>query len=183
MLAYLLLIDNETERDKFEQLYIRYKGSMFKIANDILKDVGLSEDIVHQSFIKIMNNLHKIDDVFSNKTRAFIVIIVRNTAIDMYRKRKGHNTLYLENLKKEPIDGNMSPPEFVIAEESFELMKDNISKMPQIYSDVIVLRYINGFSNSEIAEILNISNGNVRLRLHKARKMLLKIFEKEGLDV
>lgn len=183
MLTYLMLIDSDKDKDKFEQIYINYKGSMFKVANAILNDVGLAEDAVHQSFIKIMNNLHKIDDIFCNKTRAFIVIIVRNTAIDMYRKRKKHNIIYLENIEKEPIDENISPPGFVIAEESFELMKNNISKIPQIYSDVIVLRYINGFTNSEIAKTLNISNGNVRVRLHRARKMLLEIIKKEASNV
>lgn len=183
MLTYLMIIDSDKDKDKFEQIYINYKGSMFKIANAILNDVGLAEDAVHQSFIKIMNNLHKIDDIFCNKTRAFIVIIVRNTATDMYRKRKKHNIIYLENMEKEPIDENISPLGFVIAEESFELMKNNISKIPQIYSDVIVLRYINGFTNSEIAKILNISNGNVRVRLHRAKKMLLEIIKKEASNV
>lgn len=183
MLTYLMIIDSDKDKDKFEQIYINYKGSMFKIANAILNDVGLAEDAVHQSFIKIMNNLHNIDDIFCNKTRAFIVIIVRNTAIDMYRKRKKHNIIYLENIEKESIDENISPPGFVITEESFELMKNNISKIPQIYSDVIVLRYINGFTNSEIAKILNISNGNVRVRLHRAKKMLLEIIKKEASNV
>lgn len=179
MLIYLAMCGSDADSSKFELLYQNYKASMFKIANAILKDAYLAEDAVHQSFIKIIKNLHKIDDVFSNKTRALIVIIVRNTSIDIYRRRKRNYAFSLEEMANEPIDDNMTPPEFVISEESFELMKTNISKMPQKYSDVIVLRYFYGYSNAEIAQLLNISNENVRHRLHRAKKMLLEIM-KEG---
>lgn len=169
MLIYLAMCGTDADSSKFELLYQNYKASMFKIANAILKDAYLAEDAVHQSFIKIIKNLHKIDDVFSNKTRALIVIIVRNTAIDIYRRRKRNYAFSLEEMASEPIDDNMTPPEFVISEESFELMKTNISNMPQKYS-----------SNAEIAQLLNISNENVRHRLHRAKKMLIERMREEG---
>jgi len=180
MLIYLAMCGDDADSSKFELLYRNYKASMFKIANAILKDSYLAEDAVHLSFIKLIKNLHKIDDVFSNKTRALIVIIVRNTSIDIYRRRKKNYAVSLEELASEPIDDNMSPPEFVISEESSELMKENISRIPQKYSDVIVLKYFYGYSNAEIAQMLNISNENVRYRLHRAKKMLLKIMKEEG---
>jgi RNA polymerase sigma-70 factor (ECF subfamily) len=75
-----------------------------------------------------------------------------------------------------------TPLDFVIAEESYERMISNISKMPEKYSEVLVLRYFCEYSNGEIAEILNISNGNVRSRLHRARKMLVEIMEEVDFD-
>lgn len=179
MLIYLTMCGSNADSSKFELLYKNYKASMFKIANAILNDMGLAEDAVQQSFMKIIKNLHKIDDVFSNKTRALIVIIVKNTSIDIYRRRKKNYAVSLEELAIEPIDTNMAPPEFVISEESAELMKSNISKLPQKYSDVIILRYFYDYSNAEIAQMLNISNENVRYRLHKAKKMLLEIMKEE----
>lgn len=139
MLIYLTMCGSNADSSKFELLYKNYKASMFKIANAILKNVDLAEDAVQQSFMKIIKNLHKIDDVFSNKTRALIVIIVKNTSIDIYRRRKKNYAVSLEELATEPIDTNMAPPEFVISEESAELMKSNISKLPQKYSDGRIL--------------------------------------------
>uniref|UniRef100_UPI00237B055B RNA polymerase sigma factor n=1 Tax=Clostridioides difficile TaxID=1496 RepID=UPI00237B055B len=54
----------------------------------ILKDDHLSEDAVHNAFLRIIKNIDKIDEVDSPRTKAFIVIIVERIAIDFYRKRK-----------------------------------------------------------------------------------------------
>ncbi len=50
MLIYLSMIELEEDKNKFEQLYITYKQTMFYVANRILKDEYLSEDVVHQAF-------------------------------------------------------------------------------------------------------------------------------------
>jgi RNA polymerase sigma-70 factor (ECF subfamily) len=50
MLIYLAMIELEEDRHKFEQLYITYKQTMFYVANSILGDEYLSEDVVHQAF-------------------------------------------------------------------------------------------------------------------------------------
>ena len=54
MLVYLQLIPDEKERDKFEVIYLRYRGMMFRIADRILKNGADAEDAVHQSFLKLM---------------------------------------------------------------------------------------------------------------------------------
>lgn len=61
---------------------------MFYVANQILKDNFLAEDAVHDSFVKFMENLDKIQDVNCHKTKRFVVIIVRNHAINTYNNRK-----------------------------------------------------------------------------------------------
>ena len=57
-----LFVENENDRNKTERLYKQYKYLIFSEANKILQDKHLAEDAVHQSFIKIINNLHKIDE-------------------------------------------------------------------------------------------------------------------------
>lgn len=72
---------------EMERLYREYRAPMFRIALAILRDEGLAEDAVQQSFLKIFQNFEKIDRTDCNKTRSFIVILVKNTAIDLYRRR------------------------------------------------------------------------------------------------
>ena len=81
------MLNGQEDKNKFELLYEKYRKLMFYIANNILNDEYLAEDAVHQTFIKI-KNLDKIDDVSCHKTKSFIVIMVRNTAINMYNRRK-----------------------------------------------------------------------------------------------
>ena len=177
---YLALLNDEDDKCKFEIIYHNYKASMFNIANAILHDEYLAEDAVHQSFIKIINNLHKINDIYSNKTRSYIVIIIRNTAIDIYRSRKRDNIVSFDDLIKEPADENTLPDDFIIQKETAERIKREINKMNSNYSDAMLLRYVHGYSNEEISKMLNTSNANVRYRLHKGKKMLASFLEEEA---
>ncbi|WP_343097458.1 RNA polymerase sigma factor, partial [Clostridioides difficile] len=88
MLIYLAMLELEEDKIKFEKIYEKYRQIMFYVANKILKDDHLSEDAVHNAFLRIIKNIDKIDEVDSPRTKAFIVIIVERIAIDFYRKRK-----------------------------------------------------------------------------------------------
>ena len=59
MLIYMTLIDSEEEQSKFEQIYQKYKGLMFYVANKILHNEHDAEDAIHQAFIKIAENMKK----------------------------------------------------------------------------------------------------------------------------
>lgn len=63
MLIYMMMIDSESDQSKFEQIYMKYKGLMFYVANDILHNEHDAEDAVHQAFIKIAENIKKINKV------------------------------------------------------------------------------------------------------------------------
>lgn len=78
MLAYLTLLDTQEGVSKFEQLYKTYKNRMYYIANSILKDSYLAEDAVHNAFLRIINNLEKIEDVDSHKPPYYFVMYSEN---------------------------------------------------------------------------------------------------------
>jgi len=98
MLIYLSIIDTEDSKCKFEELYIKYKQIMFFTANQILKDEYLSEDAVHLAFIKIAKNINKIGSIDCPKTKGFVLIIVKRTSIDLYRKKQKED--FLDKRKK-----------------------------------------------------------------------------------
>ena len=174
MLIYLSMIELEEDKNKFEQLYITYKQTMFYVANRILKDEYLSEDVVHQAFLRIIDNLSKIDKIDCHKTKGFIVIIVENIAIDFYRKRKRENNrsfdkieVYIEDIK--------AKDNFILSD-----IEEAILKLPINYSTVLRLKYSQGYSNKEVAQILNISEENVRQRISRARKRLTENLNEGG---
>ena len=88
----------EEDINKIEKLYSVHGKEMYAIAYRILKDENSAEDVVQQSFVKIMDKLHRIDLSDENKTRKFLMIIARNLAIDVYNSRKNlsSNTEYIE---------------------------------------------------------------------------------------
>ena len=170
------MIENDDDKFKFERLYNTYKQIMFYKAKDILKDNYLAEDAVHQGFINIIKNLDKFDENNSHKTKAFIVIIIENSAIDMYRKLKREKVIPFDEVEYGLIDMTYSA-ENVFEENHGSTIIKAIALLPLNYSLVIRLKYSHGYSDKEIAQILSISEDNVRQRIVRGKKKLEKILE------
>lgn len=146
---------------------------MLYVANRIVRDQYLSEDIVHQAFLKIIDNLDRINEINCHKTKGYIVVIVHNLSIDFYRKRKRENNisfneveLYVEDIKNNE-DTMMND------------IEEAISKLPISYLTVLKLKFSHGYSYREISEILEISETNVRQRISRGKKMLQEILDRE----
>lgn len=79
-----MTIHDPVQRTKLEEIYAKYRKVMFYTAKSILNDDFSAEDAVHKAFEKLFNYLDKIEDISSHKTKGFLVIVVRNIAIDLY---------------------------------------------------------------------------------------------------
>lgn len=86
MLFYTLNL-NETQKSKFERLYIQYRSLVFYLAYEKLEDEMESENVVHDVFMKALRCLDNIDIEQVEKTRAFLVTITRNHCINMLKNR------------------------------------------------------------------------------------------------
>lgn len=174
MLIYLSLIEAEEDKRKFERIYDSYKQTMFYAANRILKNHHTAEDAVHQAFLRLINHLDKINENDCHKTRAFLVVITEHIAIDIYRKLKRANTLSFDELEIYIADN--SPPEY----EVIDNVSSAIDSLPVNYSTVLRLKFSQGYNDSEIAQILDITEDNVRQRISRARKKLKQLLQKES---
>lgn len=179
MIAVITTIKTEDDRRKAEKIYELYSGTMLHIAISILHKTQLAEDAVSEAFIRIINNLEKIGEPNCNQTRGFVVIIVRNIAYDLLRHNKNHpeSELYDNNDYtdvKEPVFEDVS------AKEACDQISQAIAQLPKAYADIIYLKAVFEYSHQEIAELLNISDDNVKTRLHRARSALKKILSGEG---
>jgi len=180
MLAIIMAIENEADRDKVSGIYKRYSRTMLYIAKSILHDTHLAEDAVSEAFVRIIKNLKKIDTADCYRTRGFVVIIVRNIALDMLRWQNRNQTTHLdENL--EYSDDSDFVLDDISAKEAYEKIAERIAGMNKAYSDILYLKYGLGLSDEEIGRMLGISQENVRMRLSRARKSLKDQLQKDGL--
>lgn len=171
---YLHTIETEEEKSKFEKLYYDYRALMKYVAFDILKDEQLAEDAVHNAFIKLINYLDKIDDTECHKTKGFIVIVTKSVAKDMYRKRKRELEI--------PINENITyrvSDDFSLTTFDVDEIVSKIESLPEIYKDVLILKYLQELDNKEISNILNIKANTLRKRLERAKIILAELLEKE----
>ena len=172
MLFYLSMIETKEDKGKFVLIYEKYRKLMFYIANQILKDPYLAEDAVHQTFIKIIENLDKIEAVDCHKTKSYVVTMVKNCAINYYNRRRSHIEIpfeELENIITDDID----------YQEDLDYLTKAITKLPVIYKAILTLKYVQEYSNAEIAKMLDISEATVRKRLERAKFKVQEILEKE----
>lgn len=177
MLIYLSMIESDEDRSKFEIIYREYRDLMLYIANQILGDTKDSEDVVHQSFVKLIDVLGKIEEPKCHKTRALVVTIVERTAIDLYRRRRRENTV---SLNEEFV--NVPDVSQIEAAVDRADLAAAIASLPTRYREVLLLRYDSGFSSREISKLLSISEANVRKTIQRAKEKLGRILEKGGAE-
>lgn len=169
---YLSMIDDEASRTLFEQLYLLYRHTMIYEANQILHDQMLAEDAVHDAFLRMIKHLENISDPECHKTRAFVVIVVRNIALDYCRRKQRQAEKHVGSVAFTEVEDALNPEETY---EQKELQKDIYRIMGQMhpaYAEILALKYSFEYIDQEIAHLLGITHENARTRLHRAKQQL-----------
>ena len=179
MLIFLSLIDTKQDQRLFVTIYEKYKYLVYKIVHDIVHDTGYAEDVVQEVFVKVAKNIEKIDYPDSLRTKRYLITISKNTSIDFYRKL--HKILEKEVYFDEVTSDTALYYSSKNDSEHENKIYDAIRNLPVKYRDIIILKYSSGYTNSEIADIMNISEDNVRQRISRGKKIIeLNLSKWEG---
>ena len=176
----LLIFALPDDPSAFEYLYSHYKGLMLQKAYGILGDRMLAEDAVSEAFIRIYRNMGKMDDPASNRSLAFVMTIVRNTALTL-RQKQARQPVALE--EDEERADSFDLEEQVLSALSEQEMLALVDGLGEELRSVFLLTYAYGYSHKQIARLLGITANNVTVRLHRARKKLAERLLKEGYAV
>ena len=175
---YLALLDTAEQKDKFEYIYRKYQGFMYHVAMSALGDHYLAEDAVHETFLDL---IRIIDDVRAGNEKelmAFLRIITHHQAVDMLRKRRTLNKADDELDSALDVEQNVDLETVVLSKIGYEKLIEMVSGMDEKYKSLLFLK-AQGYKTDEIAKILKITPNNVKVRLHRARKMLLSKLEED----
>lgn len=176
---YSALIDNEEDKRLFEQLYTKYKTIMYNTAYAILHYVQRSEDAVHDAFLSVARNMNKISAEECIRTRNFLIIIVRNAALNIYNKNKSE--IPVEEMPTDIPDLQAIDIDVENKDNQKKMLKLIKSLDPQ-YGDVLILKYFYDYQNKEIAKILKICLENVKIRLFRGKAMLKEKYLETNYD-
>ncbi len=178
MLFYLSLLETEEDKSKFELIYYEYKNIMYNLAKIIIKNEAEAEDIVSDSFVKIIKTFKTIGEPVCNKTKNTVLIITRRTAIDLIRKKKNKKIISLD------YDIETIPAKYISENfpEISELPKA-MAMLPVKYRDILLLKFDTGYSDDEIAEIFGMSLANVKKTTQRAKKKLATIIQQMEVEV
>lgn len=183
MITFLMIINDVEIRSKLEEIYIHYHKDLFITAYSILKDYQEAEDVVQRMIIKLHNNLEKISDVKCKKTRAYLVTIIRNLCYDTFNRKKKVVFITEKEVGEIGIEDEVTLDEHVIKVEDSKEMANNLSDLHKPYADIIMLKFYYELSIPEIAEVLNITENNVSVRINRALKALKDILEERGVSL
>ncbi|HXF31289.1 MAG TPA: sigma-70 family RNA polymerase sigma factor [Solirubrobacterales bacterium] len=152
--------------EAFEVFYDRHGGAGYSLAYRILGDRSAAEDCIQEAFISIWRSGARFDRT-RGSVRSWTLSIVRNRAIDALRSKSGRAPkLTFDDdaiLESRPAD-EQTEKEVLAAETAVEI-RGALSQLPSEQSKVIQLAYFGGFSQSEIAGMLNVPLGTVKGRM------------------
>ena len=173
----LFVIASGPERDVFDYIYGKYKNLLIHKAYQITGDFMLAEDAASEAFIRIYKNLCKVGDPDSPSSVAFYVTIVKNSALTILAKNK--NLIPSEDIADEPA-ALTDIEETALSNASVDAVMAAIHELGDNMRDAFLLKYAHDLPHRDIAETLSLSENNVTVILHRARKLLAQKLRKEG---
>lgn len=159
----LAMLQNPEDKPRFEEFFNKFYDTVFYVAKKHLKTVEAAEDCAQEIMEHFAKDFHNIKQDFDDaKFKAYVKIVAKGMAIDMYRKEKKH----LDNLVDADISEfyNLSEEVFDVSVCDTMLLKEAIDALPENLKLVFYLKYIYEYSGEEIAEKLNFSKPLVRKR-------------------
>jgi RNA polymerase sigma-70 factor (ECF subfamily) len=158
------------QQQHFERaLWPHFRGA-YNLARWILGNQHDAEDVVQESFLKALRGA---DRIRGGDVRAWLLAIVRNTALSYRQRHKPKAETEWDGLMSEPADGAASPEASLLQREKRDRVRAAIERLPTEFREALVLREIEALSYKEIAWILKVPIGTVMSRLSRARNLLL----------
>lgn len=131
------------------------------ILKNLNKDVETARDIVQNCFEALWKNRANVE---VKKTKPFLFQVAHNQIVDVYRT--SGRMLYIEHYKENDL--STSPEQ----NDEREIMHRTLQSLPTLQRSMMLLKDYEGYSYSEIADILEVSEGQVKINLFRARKKI-----------
>lgn len=160
---------SQERRQRFDKLVGVYHPDMFRYAAWLCRDRSIAEDVVQEALLRAWKSLDTLRD--SAAAKHWLLTIVRR-----------ENARYFERKRLETVDvDDLTPSQEAMIADSDESelneVREAIFRLDDDYREPLVLQVLMGYSTTEIAELMNLKQGAVLTRLHRARHKLKEVVE------
>jgi len=164
----------------YSLLINRYKHKAFSLLKRMVKNEMDAEEVLQDSFVKAFFALKSFKR--EAKFSTWFYRIVYNSAVTKLscKKRKIEQEMLSIDDEDHPL--TLSIPEKELSKEKSELLSLAINELPENYSAVITLFYLESLSCEEISKVLNTSVSNIKVLLHRSRTALKEIISQKHLE-
>ena len=174
------------ETSMFEIVMRRYNQRLYRVARAILRNDTEAEDVMQDAYVRAYEHL----DQFAGRAKfsTWLTRIAVHEALARQRRQNRYRELEpMSENDGDPMDGfasiALTPEEQVSNSEMRSLLEKAVEHLPDAYRTVFVLRDIEEMSTTDTANALEISEENVKVRLHRARALLRKtLYQRAGME-
>lgn len=162
------------DQEALMALYERYSSLVFSLALRVLRQPGLAEEVTQDVFLKLWHQPDRWNPALGQFS-SWLLAITRNAAIDRLRREGRHPTIDWE-----PTDEPRARGEFVAdlpAWHDGQVLRQLLLRLPSAQRHLIELAFYEGYSHSELAELLNLPLGTVKTRLRMGMQKLRALWE------
>jgi len=160
------------------ELYDRYEARIYSYIYRRTGNESLAEDLTAQVFLKMLEAIRS-DKAWHSSFSGWLYRIAHNAVIDYYRQRDRQQQVSLEDtLTTTASDHN--PVVMAEASVDAERLRIAISRLTEEQAEVITLRFLEGYSISEVAEMLDKTEGSIKALQYRAVTTLRQLLQHEG---
>jgi RNA polymerase sigma-70 factor (ECF subfamily) len=156
----------------FDKAYEALYPILFRIAYRITGSSTKAEDLCHEAFIKYWQREEALPDL--DQTKYWLIRVLKNISFNYEKKRSREQRAYGRLQKTTPRYATSTDQEF-FREETRSIVQEALNKLPEKMRMVLVLKEYGDLNYKEIAKILGIREGNVKVRAFRARERLAQL--------
>ena len=164
----------------FQQIVRSQHRALYAHAYRRLGNHESAEDAVQDTLLRAYRALPSFDGDL--RLRAWLHRILTNVCHDEGKRRRRQTDL-IDKLELEPVELAPDPIEEAVLHDTVRIMSDALAELPESYREALVLRYVDGLSFREVAEITGVTEENARARVHRGRLALHKVLSRVTLMV
>lgn len=170
---FLSVIEDQNDKQKFIKLYDTYKDLLYWVAFGKTNNSQDAEECVQETFFYVAKHFEKVGDVYSKRTKCYLVTIVTGFAIDVYNESKKFSGLSID-------DKSIYSIEDFNAFDRLELLSAFDKALDEESRVFLYLKYIYGYKSAEIAEMYRVKDAYVRKKIQRAKEKLRKYLDEGG---
>jgi RNA polymerase sigma-70 factor (ECF subfamily) len=153
----------------FSKTYDEHSDAIFRYAYFKLSDSEKAKDVVQDTFVKFWEYISADVESELQNVKALLYRIALNTIIDLYRKRK---TFSLDTLADDGFDPTYEPEKDVFERHEAEAVLKVINELGEDDRNIMFMRYIEGLSFDDIAEVVGDRANTIAVKVHRLLKQL-----------
>ncbi len=162
------------EEDAYRCLIERYKGMVYGIALRVIGDLTEADDIAQETFVRVYEKVDRFRG--GSKLSTWVYRIALNLSLERQRRiRRRAETSWdgLAASEAAVVDPAPTPEQAAAHASEAQAVRGAIDQLPERYRVPLLLCYMEDLSLAQAAEVVGITEGGMKARLHRARKMLL----------